>query len=145
MCLMAKTQITEISLRGHACAFVSSCVHIMLWASLAYAELCSLQGVSTSRTGASESESDVRYPTLHKPGQSTTKTAPSAAAESESDVRYPTLHKPGQHATKGGSAAPDSAEAQYPGIYKPNKKKIDSSTVGICLRHHLLLPHIQIS
>lgn len=64
------------------------------------------QGVSTSRSqGVSESESDVKYPTLHKPGQKASKAAPTVAA-----------------------ADPDSAEVQYPGIYKPNKKKIDSGT-----------------
>jgi len=67
-----------------------------------------VQGVSTSRSpGVSESESDVKYPTLHKPGQKTSKAAPAVAA-----------------------ADPDSAEVQYPGIYKPNKKKVDSSTVS---------------
>lgn len=67
-----------------------------------------LQGASTSGTrGAGESESDVRYPTLHKPGQKAGKAAPTVAA-----------------------ADPDSAEVQYPGIYKPNKKKLDSSMVS---------------
>ncbi len=67
-----------------------------------------MQGVSTSRSqGVSESESDVKYPTLHKPGQKGSKAAPTVAA-----------------------ADPDSAEVQYPGIYKPNKKKIDSGTVS---------------
>ncbi|DBA69426.1 TPA: Ankyrin repeat [Trebouxia sp. C0005] len=66
------------------------------------------QGVSTSRSqGVRESESDVKYPTLHKPGQNASKAAPAVAA-----------------------ADPDSAEVQYPGIYKPNKKKIDSGTVS---------------
>ena len=55
------------------------------------------------------------------------------AASSGSDVRYPTLHKPGQHITKSTAASaaaadPDSAEVQYPGIYKPNKK-VDSNKV----------------
>jgi len=49
-------------------------------------------------------------------------------------VKYPTLHKPGQKTSKAAPAVaaadPDSAEVQYPGIYKPNKKKIDSSTVS---------------
>ena len=78
-----------------------------------------VQGVSTSRRQVvSESESDVKYPTLHKPGQKGSKAAPAVAA-----------------------ADPDSPEVQYPGIYKPNKKKIDSSTVSaiksvlrICVR-----------
>ena len=70
-----------------------------------------MQGVSTSRSqGVSESDSDVKYPTLHKPGQKGSKAAPAVAA-----------------------ADPDSPEVQYPGIYKPNKKKIDSGTVSAIL------------
>lgn len=61
------------------------------------------RGVSTSRT--QESESDVRYPTLHKPGQHAAKAAPTATA----------------------AAALDSAEVQYPGIYKKPKNKSDMS------------------
>ena len=65
-----------------------------------YVQLCpvSLQGVSSSRSHAGTgSDSDVRYPTLHKPGS---KPTPTAAA----------------------AADPFSPEVQYPGIYKPNKK-----------------------
>lgn len=58
----------------------------------------SLQGVSSSRSHAGTgSDSDVRYPTLHKPGS---KPTPTAAA----------------------AADPFSPEVQYPGIYKPNKQ-----------------------
>lgn len=75
-----------------------------------------MQGASTSGTrGAGESESDVRYPTLHKPGQKAGKAAPTVAA-----------------------ADPDSAEVQYPGIYKPNKKKLESSTVSTLQRRALM-------
>ena len=68
-----------------------------------------LQGVSTSRSHA-------------------------AGTASDSDVRYPTLHKPAAHhgskqtATTAAAADPDSPEVQYPGIYKPNKKT-DASKV----------------
>lgn len=82
-----------------------------------------VQGVSTSRSqGVSESDSDVKYPTLHKPAQKGSKAAATVAA-----------------------ADPDSPEVQYPGIYKPNKKKIDSGTVSavtsvdqLCMRFLLL-------
>ena len=69
--------------------------------------LICLQGVSTSRSHAgSTSDSDVRYPTLHKPVAHGSKKVPSTAA----------------------LADPDSPEVQYPGIYKPNKKT-DASKV----------------
>ncbi|KAL3163411.1 Ankyrin repeat [Trebouxia sp. C0010 RCD-2024] len=57
-------------------------------------------GVSTSKSHVGASESDVRYPTLHKPAHHASKTSPTAAA----------------------AADPASPEVQYPGIYKPNKK-----------------------
>lgn len=67
-----------------------------------------LQGVSTSRSHA-------------------------AGTASDSDVRYPTLHKPAAHhgskqTATTAAADPDSPEVQYPGIYKPNKKT-DASKV----------------
>ena len=52
---------------------------------------------------------------------------PQSSTASESDVKYPTIHKPGQHSrpqpTSATAAATDPADVQYPGIYKPDKKK----------------------
>lgn len=80
-----------------------------------------LQGVSTSRSHAgSASDSDVRYPTLHKP-----------AAHHDSK----------QTPITAAAADPDSPEVQYPGIYKPNKKT-DASKVcrsGLASPHSALL------
>lgn len=75
---------------------------------------------------------------MHLQGVSTSRSQ--AGTASDSDVRYPTLHKPAAHHgnkqtpnTAAAAADPDNPEVQYPGIYKPNKKT-DASKV---CRHNL--------